>query len=173
MVQHYPERLRDPQFRQDQPKRVDYSQLWTPPDQRLIPLDSDAENDLIAVIRAIGAGNLVPRHCYRSGIETNEPPDRLLTEQGVKHLHLGRKSDALLFLVEYETFVLLLDIKSHKVFEQEPPGSLLVSLHHNSLRRADTLAAIEKVKVAAEKLAARAAIGAKAALGLLPRKRRD
>lgn len=169
MANQYPERVREPKFKQGPPKRVDYSQLWGRPSEFLVPEGSDAEKDLISIIRAIGNGNLVPNRCYRTGIDRDDPPDRLLIEQGIKHLHLGGpKSDTLLFLVEYETFVLLLDIQSHKVFEQEPPGSLLASLHHNALRRADALSALEKMQVAADKLAR----GAKAALGLLPRKPR-
>lgn len=170
MSQQYPERLREHKFRQDQPKRVDYSQLWVPPSELVVPTGSDAEKDLLAIIRAIRNGYLVPNHCYRPGVDDNEPPDRLLAEKGIKHLHLGgRKSDVLLFLVEYETFVLLLDIKGHGVFQEEPPGSLLASLHHNALRRADALSVTERIQAAAE----RATNVAKAAFGLLPRKRRD
>lgn len=160
----YPERLRDEQFRQDKPKRVDYSALWKPK-PHLVPKGSAEEKDLLDIISAISRGNRVPAHCYRNRIGLTD--DRLLDEQGIKHLHLGGASgDVILYLVEYEHFVLLLDIGSHKDLETEPPGSILASLHHASLRHADELSLSEKAKQAT----ANAAIALK---GLLPRRKKD
>lgn len=169
MAQQYPERLRNHKFEQDRPKRVDYAQLWSPPSTFVVPVGSDAEKDLLSITRCIGNGYLIPNHCYRNGVENNDPPDELLASKGIKHLHLGgRDSDVLLFLVEYGTFVLFLDIQSHRVFDQEPPGSLLASLHHNALRRADALAKVEREQQEADKKKA----AEKAARGLLPRRKR-
>lgn len=160
----YPERLRDPRFHQDKPKRVDYSALWKPK-PHLVPKGSSEEKDLLDIISAIGRGNRIPAHCYRNRIDLTE--DRLLEEQGIKHLHLGGASgDVILYLVEYDDFVLLLDIGSHKDLETEPPGSVLASLHHASLRRADEVSLSEK----AQRAATNAAIALK---GLLPKRKRD
>lgn len=81
----FPERLRNARFRQDQPKPVDYSVLW---EERggIVPEDSEAEKDLLAIIYAIDRGNLVPERCYRRGVDRNHPEDRLLRDQGI---HLG------------------------------------------------------------------------------------
>lgn len=165
-VPAYPERVREPRFKQDRPKRVDYSLLWEKR-PNLIARGSPEEKDLLAIIHAIDRGNLIPTHCYRNGIERNYPEDRLLDEQGIKHLHLGGASgNVILYLVEYETFVLLLEIGTHKDLETEPPGSVLASLHHACLRRADAESVSEKLYRAAGK----AAIALK---GLLPKRDRD
>lgn len=166
MADDFPERLRNARFAQGKPKRVDYAAAW---EQRNRGVDqgSQAEIDLFAIIDAVGEGNLVPERCYRHGIDRNYPIDELLEDRGIKHLHLGgADSDIILYLVEYEDFVLFLEIGTHRDLETEPPGSVLASLHHNCLRRADAQATADRSK----RIAERAAIFFK---GLLPRKPRD
>jgi hypothetical protein len=166
MTTSFPERLRNARFEQDAPKRVDYAAAWEMR-SRGVEKGSQAEIDLLAIIYAIGAGNLVPERCYRHGVDRNHPRDELLEDRGIKHLHLGgADSDIVLYLVEYEEFVLLLEIGTHRDLETEPPGSILASLHHNCLRRADAQAAGDRAK----RIANKAAIFFK---GLLPRRPRD
>lgn len=166
MSQPFPERQRNARFVQDMPKPVDYAAAWVK-GNREVEKGSKAEVDLFSIIHAIGAGDLVPNRCYRHGIERNFPRDELLEDRGIKHLHLGgADSDIILYLVEYEEFVLLLEIGTHRDLETEPPGSILASLHHNCLRRADAQATADRVNRIADK----AAIFIK---GLLPRRPRN
>lgn len=164
MSSSFPERLRNPRFSQGRPKRVDYSAAWQPRSRR-IARGSQEEADLVAIIRSIGDGNLIPERCYRHGVDRTQ--DRLLDEQGIKHFHLGgADSDVILFLVEYDESVLLLEIGTHADLETEPPGSVLASLHQSCLRRADRQAVADR----AQRIAAKTAAFVK---GLLPRKTRD
>lgn len=141
-VRAFAERLRNPRFVQGRGKIVDYAANWAK-DPRGVARDSEEEADLLAIIRAIGDGNFVPERCYRHGIDRDQ--DLLLNDYGIKHFHLGgADSDTVLFLVEYEEFVLFLDIGSHVAFASKPPGSVLRSLHDAALRRADALAARQR-----------------------------
>jgi hypothetical protein len=128
------ERLRDERV-ESRPKAVDFApnfKDWT----GLVFSMPELENDLNELIERIGDGRLLPARFYRRGIERDD--DALLEEDGIKHLHLGgADSDVLLWLVEYDDRVVLLEINSHKHFETEPPGSLLRSLHDNFLRERD------------------------------------
>jgi hypothetical protein len=81
-------------------------------------------SDLLEIIRRIDQGLEIPLKFYRTGLDTT--PDELLEATGVKHLHLGgRGSNVLLYLVEYDSFVVLLEINDHKHFGQLPVGKLL------------------------------------------------
>lgn len=107
------------------PKFKDYS--------RRVVAGSQYEDDLNDIIDKIGGGYALPDRYYRAGIDRDE--DRLLDEQGIMHLHLGgRDSDVLLFLVQYEDRVVLLEINSHKHFTTEPKGTLLRALHDQALQ---------------------------------------
>ena len=157
------ERLRNERFAQGRGKVVDYAANWNP--SRVPAKGSAEEKDLFDIIYALGAGNLIPEHCYRNGIERTA--DDLLDNYGIKHLHLGGgNSDTILFLAEYDDFVLLLEIGSHQAFADKPVGSVLRSLHDNALRRADKRSADEReARIEAKKTAAKK--------GLLARRKVD
>lgn len=117
MSGYFPERQRNGRFAQGHAKRVDYAAAWDRRN-RGIERESQAEEDFFAVIDAIGAGNLVPERCYRHGIDRNHPRDELLEDRGIKHLHLGgANSDIILYLVEYEEFVLFLEIGTTRILK--------------------------------------------------------
>lgn len=76
---------------------------------------------------------LQPRF-YRNNI--GKTPDDLLAHTGVKHIHLGTtKSDVLLFVQEFDDFVVLLEIAPHTAnFNQVPVGDTLIKNHIQSLQ---------------------------------------
>ena len=89
-------------------------------------------SDFEELLRRIGEGLALPDRFYRTGF--GKGGDELLEIEGVKHLHLGgRNSDVLIYLVEYEHVVQLLEINDHKAFSSKPIGHLLRANHstHN------------------------------------------
>lgn len=88
----------------------------------------DLQKELLPIIHCIRDGNLLPERYYRKNRTTT--PDRLLETTGVMHLHLGHpNSRELLFLVQYSTSVLLLEVSDHAHFDNNPPGHVLMTLH--------------------------------------------
>lgn len=133
-------RIRGARFRQGNGKEVDYSPLYDDL-TGLVGSNEEVTKNLIEIIRCIGAGNLVPEKFYRNGIDRDDDP--LLEQHGIKHLHLHEDTDvdALLFLVEYSEFVLLLCVDGHRRHFEKPEGSVLRSLHDSAIRNADAKAA--------------------------------
>lgn len=102
--------------------------------------------ELVELVERIEKGHIVPERYYRSGIDTDR--DRLLEETGILHLHLGgAASDVLVFLIQYPTYVVLLEVNDHQAFASDPPGSRLLALHEQTIR--------ERERVEAEKEAER------------------
>lgn len=67
-------------------------------------------------------GDLSPY--YRQGI--GQDRDDLLMKHGVMHLHLGGpKSNALLYLLQYDSYVVLLCIDGHVYVDEHPVGKSL------------------------------------------------
>ena len=132
-------RIRDERFRQGRGKEVDYSPLFEDATD-LIGNDLEVTANLVGIIRCIGEGNLIPEVFYRNGIDRDD--DVLLQAHGIKHLHLHADTevDALLFLVEYSQFVLLLGVDGHKRHFNKPEGAILRSLHDSAIRNADAKA---------------------------------
>lgn len=94
-------------------------------------------------------GRIVPNHFYRRSTRI----DDLLVQDGIMHLHLdGGGGDILLFAVEYGDAVVFLEINSHKHLEEDPPGSVLRSLHANCLRAQDADAAQRDVDRVADRV---------------------
>ena len=55
--------------------------------------------------------------------------DALLEDMGIMHLHLGgRHSDTLIFLIQYDDLVLLLESNSHVHFRTNPKGKNIAAL---------------------------------------------
>jgi hypothetical protein len=128
---------------------------------------NELENDLNEIIECLGAGRYLPPRFYRRGIDRT--PDQLLEDHGIKHLHLGAgNSDVLVFAVEFDDHVLLLEVSDHSRFGSKPHGTALRSLHDTCMAEAGERAAAEREK--SEK--AEAERRKKAAGGLRPRRPR-
>lgn len=86
---------------------------------RLTEADQEA---LLDIIEYIEQGKSLDRF-YRRGIGLTR--DELLEKYGVMHLHLSSKSSkALLYLVQCDSFVVLLEVNDHK-HVKHPVGKLL------------------------------------------------
>ena len=92
--------------------------------------DPFAKN-LLDIRRRIEQGLELPPKYFRNGI--GKTTDDLLQHTGVKHLHLGTiKSDVLLFLVEFDDFVVLLEIADHGTnFYNVPVGDTIHLAKHS------------------------------------------
>lgn len=99
--------------------------------------DSELEDQFNEIVDCLLEGKLIPEKYYRNRI--GHSPDPLLTDSGIKHLHLGgRDSNIILFLVEYEDRVVILEANDHRHFAKKPEGALLLSLHHACLKAQDS-----------------------------------
>lgn len=159
----FPERLRNERLRVGTPRAVDYSPGFCDR-SGLVGVGSKAAGDLATLIYLLGQGSPIPDRFYRNFV--GDGNDRLLEDQGIKHLHLGgATSNILLFLVEYEEKVLLLEINNHNAFAEQPVGSTLHRLHCSALASEDKVARMAAAFAAAKKAAERTpeAIGAKKA----------
>lgn len=85
--------------------------------------------NLLDIRRRLEQGMELPPGRYRNHI--GKTPDDLLQHTGVKHLHLGDvKSNVLLFLQEYDGFIVLLEIADHGTnFHNVPVGDVLQKHH--------------------------------------------
>jgi len=109
---------------------------------RLTELQRKHFINILGLIR-IG-GDLGPY--YRKGIGLNR--DDLLMNHGVMHLHLGgSSSDALLYLLQYESYVVLLRIDNHSYVDERPVGNSLPIL---DIRRAGRLVAEKRADEATQ-----------------------
>ncbi|MDH7974267.1 hypothetical protein QH494_18930 [Sphingomonas sp. AR_OL41] len=159
----YPERLRSERFSQCAKRSIDYSPGFIDRGQRIAP-GSQAESDLKEVIRLLGGGSLLPEKFYRNGVGRDY--DQLLGDYGIKHLHLGGSTeDIILFLVEYEDSVLLLEVNGHEAFATKPVGSALRALHRSALQNFDSASTQNRAARLAVKVG-------QVAKGLLPRRPR-
>jgi hypothetical protein len=131
----FPERLRHPRFIEGKAKQVDHALGFT---DRTGQVKGNAalRDDLHRIIYAIGKGNRLPERCYRRAIDRND--DEMLQTYGINHVHLGKAgSDVLLFYVEYNDFVLLLEIDRHRDHFKPPVAEVLNRLHNTGLQLAD------------------------------------
>ncbi len=116
-------RLRLPRI-ETKPKRVRL-EGWQ--DYASIGKDPVLRAELDDIVDSIGRGDGVPEKYYRAGIDRDR--DELLEQTGIMHLHLGGKhSDTLIFLVQYDDLVLLLESNSHVHFRTNPKGKNIVAL---------------------------------------------
>src|SRR5579885_3154179 len=118
-------------FIERRPKRLFQSLSWR--DAIGLAKRPDLATELLAIRRYIVSDLELPERYYRHGRFST--PDRLLDEDGIMHLHLGSPdTPELLFLVQFERDVVLLEISSHYHFEYDPPGTVLRQLHESKLR---------------------------------------
>ena len=134
--------MRNERFVQGRGKRV-YNAVGYGDRTGLVARDQRLTDDLKAIIRAIKQGDLLPAKAYRRGIGRDY--DELLDLYGIKHLHLGEVGDdVLLFLVEYEEFVVLLQTDNHRKHFNKPVGSTLRKMHDSILANWDRQAVQER-----------------------------
>lgn len=113
-------------------KRVFFSDQYSDKVLATLPeeMRAQCERDLYDLQETIEQGHTVSRRFYRRGLEANDPPDELLDQHGIMHLHLaGQDSDILLFLVQFEEDVFFLQVDDHRHFQSWPKGKLLKQLH--------------------------------------------
>lgn len=134
----HPGRLRCERF-EARPKDVIRGSTYTD-HTRSVARNPRLLDDLEEIADCIEQGRPLQRRFYRSGLDIDEDP--LLEQEGIKHLHLDNMgSDVLLFAVEYPDRVVFLEVNSHKHFQTEPKGSVLLSLHRQCLKNEDVAAA--------------------------------
>ncbi len=83
---------------------------------------TEAEQLSIAtIIAAIYGGTPLPAEAYRRDHLTTH--DTLLSREGIMHLHFSDTDDnKLLFLEQYDTYVVLIAISDHAEFKTKPKG---------------------------------------------------
>lgn len=113
------------------PKTVHKSGSWA--DHTRIARQPPYCDDLLHIIDCIEHGRTLPPRYYRKNVDTTT--DQLLDVVGIKHLHLGgQNSNVLLFLIELDTHVVLLEINDHKNFYKKPIGGTLLSTHRQAMQ---------------------------------------
>lgn len=86
-----------------------------------------AEN-LVHIVRCIENGHAIPEQFYRSRRE--ETDDELLEMLGVMHLHLDHPGcRELLYLVQFDDHVVLLEVSDHIHVDTTPRGEILKRIH--------------------------------------------
>ncbi|MGJ3629286.1 hypothetical protein AB5I41_24940 [Sphingomonas sp. MMS24-JH45] len=92
-------------------------------------------SDFVDFTMCIANGNPLPRQLYRKGLDVTT--DFSAQKTGVKHIHLGgQNSDVLVFLVEFPDEVAMLEINTHRRFDRDRVGELLVANHALTLAEA-------------------------------------
>lgn len=96
------------------------------------------------IVTCIANGTPLPDGYYRS--MRHGSPDELLETYGIMHLHLGDPTtNELLFLIQYEKFVVLLEISDHSAFATDPVGAVLRKLHEGKV--AELYADLERIEL--------------------------
>ena len=87
------------------------------------------------LLDCISNGFQIPEEYYSDRID--KQGDRLLSELGVKHLHLsGPGSDIIVYMAEFENWVELIEINTHVHLESEPRGAGLKGAFRGALAKA-------------------------------------
>lgn len=133
-------------------------------------LTAEEKNDLFDLQTAIEAGQELPDRFYRKGL--GQRGDELLVKHGVMHLHLGgQDSDTIVYLMQFESHVLILDVSDHRYLDETPPGkSLYPKTRRASEDLSDAIAAAAAEHQQAEQ--AKSERQENIRRGLLPRKPR-
>ena len=110
---------------------------------------------LVSIRRSILGGVRLDDWRYRrSGYEV--PVDKALRDIGLMHLHLSPShGDKLLWLLQYDTFVIFLEISGHEAFGSDPPGSSVLNFHSAAINK---IVKDEAAQEAAKKEALRTAV---------------
>ncbi|WP_424138838.1 hypothetical protein [Roseomonas chloroacetimidivorans] len=141
------EALREPEVRSGRPRDVILVPTYVDRIGLLKPGLEAYQADLLFLIQLLKNGTPIPRRFYRS--VQGPSTDQALEEYGVMHLHLLNPStDVLVFLMQFEDWVAILEVNNHLPFQQRPPAHLLRLHHWQGVleARANRLAAIAKSK---------------------------
>ena len=137
-------------------KRLHVSPSWSPSWRDAIGLSKRPElaEALVTIRRYITQNLDLPERFYRK--DRLSSPDRLLEEDAIMHLHLGDPGTReLVFLRQYPSDVVFLEISNHDHFANDPPGSVLRQLHESKLVHWE---AEREVEIAALKASVRAGL---------------
>jgi hypothetical protein len=138
--------LREPRL-QPKPKRVHLKELHV-----AVRLTDEQKQDFADLVEHIPNGTRVPERFYRNDIDTS--PDELLERDGIMHLHLGGPySRELVFLVQYDEDVMILEINDHYHFKTDPIGTVLRTWHERKIRAFEEARAKEQAERAAQQRA--------------------
>jgi hypothetical protein len=114
----------------------------SPTYRRTIPLTDEITDELDIIRDRIINGYALPPRYYRKDRDTT--PDELLDQYGIMHLHLcGQNSNIILYLIQYNNFVIFLELSDHGPFTNRPVGAQLQS-HKSGI---DTVIANRKAKI--------------------------
>lgn len=77
-------------------------------------------------------GRPLPARYYRRDSQTTV--DQMLQSEGFLHLHAGDPSTrVLIYAIQYDDAVLILEITGHEHFQTKPPGTVLHTLHDKAV----------------------------------------
>ncbi|WP_158043335.1 hypothetical protein [Skermanella pratensis] len=85
-----------------------------------VSLSSRQQSDLELLIDLIESGGAVPDRFYRPSRDRRG--DDMLVKGKVMHLHLDGPSNALVYLIQYDDAVLIIEVNSHIHLHDEPEG---------------------------------------------------
>jgi len=119
-------------------KSNNYRKLSDFPD---IPeISEEKRQNLAAALKLIkeniSNGYGLPEEMYRTNIDSSE--DKLLDYAGIMHIHpLGKGSSEILYLVQTQNCVGLLELTDHRHFDriQSPHSAELINIHGEFIRR--------------------------------------
>ena len=148
------------------PKKVLLSPTFR--DSAGIALDDTFAGNIDLIRKCVANGTPLPSGYYSKGAGARS--DRMLTNFGIMHLHLGRwNTDELLWLVQYPEHVVLLELSDHRPFDQRPVGGRLHGYHAGGiLTREKEIDAAAAAAIAAGKVP-RLTYGDRVRLGLIKR----
>jgi hypothetical protein len=140
-----PTLLRSPTL-EAKPKQIVFLSSWrTTVNLAKLPNQQAALTEFLTCVKS---GRTVPAKFYRA----STGDDTLLAQQGIMHIHLGHAGTReLLYIMQFDTHLLLLEISDHAHFDTKPPGEILQRLHTPAISRWET----EQQKNAAEQSAAK------------------
>lgn len=88
----------------------------------------DLATNLVTIVRCIENGYAIPEEYYRAN--RHDTPDELLEKLGVMHLHLDHPGcRELLYLVQFDEAVVLLEASDHIHVDTSPRGEILGRTH--------------------------------------------
>ncbi len=89
--------------------------------QDFLQLTEAEQLSIATIMAAIADGTALPATAYRRDHMTTH--DTLLTREGIMHLHFSDTDDnKLLFVEQYDTYVVLIAISDHGEFKSKPKG---------------------------------------------------
>ena len=85
-----------------------------------VPLSPRQQDDLELLFESVEAGKPLPDRFYRPSM--GRRGDDLLVNNKIMHLHLDGPSDALVYLIQYDDVVLIIQVNTHVHLLDKPEG---------------------------------------------------